>query len=292
MRRPFVRHVHIDPQAMRVVPLGLRASLLRDFYHVLLTTSWPRFFLFVCGAYFAVDLSFAFIYWFCGGLAPRPASFGDAFFFSVEMLTTGYGSVYANSLFANSVASIEPLIGLIGFALVTGLTFARVSQPTARILFSDSAIITRFDGRPTLMFRMANQRHNMILEAEVHAMLARNEISPEGVAMRRPYDLRLVRGRNALFQLSWTVMHTLADGSPLAGVDAEQLNDSAADYELIVTVMGLDETFHQTVHARHTYRAADIRFNYRFADIINRLDDGRWTIDYARFNELDEENRT
>lgn len=275
-----------DAELMRVVPLGLRASRSRDLYHRLLTTSWPRFFLLVGLAYVTAGLLFAAIYWLGGGLAPQPVSFGDAFFFSVQMLTTGYGSVYAHSLFANSVSAVEPFIGLIGFALVTGLTFARVSQPTARILFSQSAVITDFNGRPTLMFRMANQRHNMILEADVHVSLARSETSPEGVSMRRPYDLPLVRSRNALFQLSWTVMHVLTDDSPLAGMDAEKLHDPTARHALVVTVMGLDETFHQTVHARHVYRAEDIHFNRRFADIIGQLEDGRWTIDYGRFHEV------
>ncbi|MGH8162078.1 MAG: ion channel, partial [Gammaproteobacteria bacterium] len=160
---------------MRVIPLGLHSSPLHDFYHRLLKTTWPRFFLIVAIAYFGTDFLFGLVYWLSNGLEPQPISLADAFFFSVQMLTTGYGDVYAHSLFANWAATLEPFVGLLGFALVTGVTFARISQPTARIQFSKNALVNNFHGKPTLMFRMANQRHNHIVEAEVHLVLARDE---------------------------------------------------------------------------------------------------------------------
>lgn len=272
---------------MGIVPLGLRASPIRDFYHRLLTTSWPRFFLWIALAYLVGNLLFAVIYWLGSGDAPATEAFATAFFYSVQTTTAGYAHFYPHNLFDNITATIEAFLGLLGFALATGLTLARVAQPTARILFSDKAVIADFHGRPTLMFRMANQRHNMILEAEVHMSLGRYEVSPEGIAMRRVYDLQPIRGRNPMFRLSWTVMHRIEDGL-LAEIDEAELHDPERRYSIVVTVIGLDGTYNQTVYARHLYRAEHIHFNRRFTDIIGRLDDGRWTIDYERFHELAE----
>lgn len=269
---------------MRVIPLGLHSSPLHDFYHSLLKTSWPRFFLVVGIAYFGTDFLFGLAYWLSNGLEPQPISLADAFFFSVQMLTTGYGDVYAHSLFANWVATLEPFVGLLGFALVTGLTFARISQPTARIQFSHNAVVSNFHGKPTLMFRMANQRHNNIVEAEVHVVLARDEVSPEGLALRRFYDLKPVRSRTTLFRLTWTVMHRLEDGI-LVGREELMTLQAEGDFSIVASVTGLDTSFHQTVHARHVYRAEDILFNRSFVDIIERQGHGTWSVDYSRFDE-------
>jgi inward rectifier potassium channel len=274
---------------LNIVPLGMRASPIRDFYHRLLTTSWPWFFLWLALAYFACNLVFATVYWLGSDLAPSPHAFATAFFYSVQTTTAGYAHFYPRSLFENIAAAIEAFLGLLGFAVATGLTLARVAQPTARILFSNVAVIASFDGKPTLMFRMANQRHNMILEAEVHMALVRNEVSREGIAMRRVYDLAPISSRNPMFRLSWTVMHRVENGL-LAEIDEAQLRDPEQRHVIEVTVVGLDGTYNQTTYARHTYRAEDILFNRRFADIIGRLDDGRLTIDYERFHELVEES--
>ncbi|HET7306774.1 MAG TPA: ATP-sensitive inward rectifier potassium channel 10 [Gammaproteobacteria bacterium] len=276
-----------DTAEADIVALGLRASPIRDFYHRLLTTSWPKFFLLIALAYFIGNLLFAAVYWLGNDTAQTPDNFAMAFFYSVQTTTAGYAHFYPHSLFENITATIEAFIGLLGFALATGLTLARVARPTARILFSNNVIVTAFHGRPTLMFRMANQRHNLIFEAEVHLALGRQEVSPEGLSMRRVYDLAPIRGRNPMFRLSWTVMHRIEDGL-LAEIDESELRDPHRGYSIVVTVTGLDSTFNQTVFARHIYLAKDILFDRRFSDIIGRTNSGRWTIDYDRFHNLTE----
>ena len=67
--------------------------------------------------------------------------------------------------------------------------------------------------------------------------------------MRRPFDLPLVRDRNSLFVMTWTAMHRIDETSPFYGPDAlEKLRQRKG--ELFLSVMGIDETFAQTVHAR------------------------------------------
>jgi hypothetical protein len=202
--RKSVRH---DDQGKRGRPKRVHNGPLGDLYHILLTASWPRLVLIVAACYVAGNSLFALGYLLDpGGIDhARAGSFGDAFFFSIQtMATIGYGHMVPHSLFANVLVMIEALVGVLGFALMTGLIFAKFSRPSARVLFSRVAVITQWDGIPSLLFRMANARGNQIVEAQVHLVLARDEITPEGEPFRRLHDLELTRRQHALFTMTWT----------------------------------------------------------------------------------------
>jgi inward rectifier potassium channel len=279
-----VRH---DDQGKRGRPERVHNGPLGDLYHILLTASWPRLVLIVAAWYVAGNSFFALGYLLDpGGIDhARAGSFGDAFFFSIQtMATIGYGQMVPHSLFANVLVMIEALVGVLGFALMTGLIFAKFSRPSARVLFSRVAVITQRDGIPSLLFRMANARGNQIVEAQVHLVLARDEITPEGEPFRRLHDLELTRRQHALFTLTWTAVHPITAQSPLAGATPTSL--AAADTEIIVSLIGLDETFAQTVHARYTYTARDILWGARFVDVLCRLPNGQRWIDYPRFHDV------
>jgi inward rectifier potassium channel len=270
----------------QIVRIGPKPRRFSDLYHRFLTVSWRSFLAGMTLAYFAINSLFATLYLLqdhsIGGA--RPGSVGDAFFFSVETLATiGYGQMYPQTLYANILMAVESLLGMLGLAIAAGLVFARVSRPTAKVLFSEVAVIVPWNGIPTLMFRAANQRRNQILEANVQMTVARAESTLEGASIRRIHDLKLARSHSSLFALTWTIMHPVTEESPLHGATPESLEE--ADIELIVVLTGIDETFSQTIHARHSYIAAEIRWNERFADILTTAEDGRRIIDYSRFHE-------
>ena len=261
-----------------------------DIYHSLLTVSWAGFFGLLTAAYALFNVVFALLYLVQGGAIAnaKPGSFADAFFFSVQtMATIGYGDMHPATFYANAVVTVEVLLGMTGFALATGLIFARFSRPTARVMFSDVAVVSRYDGVPTLMFRAANQRRNRILEASVNVMLVRNELTAEGQVMRRFYDLKVARRHNPTFVLTWTVMHPIDETSPLHDVGATTLREQEA--EIVASISGLDESFAQTIYARKSYQPGDIRWGWRLTDIIGRTSDGRLTVDYDRFHDAEEE---
>ncbi len=270
-----------------IVRLGEPSRRFRDLYHRLLTVKWPVFLAVMATTYIGANLLFALLY-LAGGddiANARPGSYADAFFFSVQtMATIGYGVMYPQTLYANVLMTVESLLGMIGVAIGAGLVFARVSRPTARVLFSRSAVVMTYDGVPTLMFRAANQRHNQILEAQIRLTLARDETTSEGHRMRRFQDLQLARNRSPLFALTWTVMHPIAPNSPLHGLSQADLRDQAA--EIIITLTGIDETFSQTIHARHSFVADDIHWDRRLADILTTMPDGRRAVDYAKFHDI------
>ncbi len=271
----------------QVLRKGSSRFYWKDPYHWLLTISWAQFLTVIAIVYVAANVLFALAY-LAGGDGienARSGSFFDAFFFSVQtMASIGYGAMYPRTTYANIIVTIEALAGLMGLAMGTGLMFARFSRPTARVLFSRVAVITSYNGLPTLMFRAANERHNQILEAQVKVTMLRDEVTSEGQAMRRYHDLKLVRSETSVFALTWTVMHVIDEKSPFYGMTPESL--AQENLELIVTLTGLDETVSQTINARHSFIAKEILWNMRFVDILSVMPDGSRCVDYSRFHDV------
>jgi inward rectifier potassium channel len=266
--------------------VGARTITRRDLYHLLLTMPWIWFFGIQALAYLVFNAIFALFYLAVPGSVAnaRPGSFADAFFFSVQVMATiGFGVMAPATLFANILVTIEALLGMASFAVAAGLIFARFSLPTARVLFSQVAVVTPFNGVPTLMFRCANQRRNQIFEAQVHVDFAREETSAEGIELRRSYELNLARSRNPQFSLSWTVMHPIDAASPLYGIDPDLL--AGQDASIVVTLTGIDETLSQAVFARTSYRADEILWARKFVDILSETEDGQTLVDYRRFHD-------
>ncbi len=167
--------------------------------------------------------------------------------------------------------TVEAMFGLILLASSAGLVLARFSRPTARVIFSKVAVVAPYNGVPTLSFRLANERHNQILEAQVAVTLVRDERTAEGEWMRRFYDLQLARQRSPIFAMTFTVMHPIDPASPLWSATASSLAVEAV--EIVVTVTGLDETISQAVHARTSYLAHEVLWGHRFADVFTQTKD-------------------
>ncbi len=268
---------------------GLNRKRFGDGYHWLMTLSWPRFLLWWVALYLGANLLFGFLYWIQpGGVAQaRPHVFSDAFFFSVQTLgTIGYGQMWPRSLYVHSLVTAEAFTSLALTAVGTGLIFARVSRPTARVLFSRHAVIINREGQPTLMFRAGNIRMNQILEADVSVSLARRQFTREGVEFRTFIDLKMVRSHSPLFGLTWTIMHQIDETSPLHGADRASLE--ACQAELIIIISGVDDTFAQRIHARHSYLPHEIVWGRRMADIILPDGNGGRYVDYGRFHDLED----
>lgn len=273
--------------SMRVIQRGLTLLPKGDFYHQLFIMSWQQLCLLLSAGYVVLNLIFAGIYWLGGDCIANaePGSFRDAFFFSVQtMATIGYGAMYPTTAYSNFWVVVEVFIGLLAVAMATGLMFARFSRPQARVLFSKVAVICPYNGVPTLMFRAANQRANLVLEAQVNVTVLLPEVTVEGHQLRRLHDLPLVRSQTPTFSLSWMIMHPLTPESPLFGLDATTLYEQEA--QIIITFTGLDETVSQTVHARHNYDMSQLLWNMKFVDVLEVLPGGDRVIDYRDFHQV------
>jgi inward rectifier potassium channel len=239
-------------------------------YLHLISMSWPTFLALVFAAYLGVNSIFAVFYYSLGpghlqgGDAPRNFDrFLNAFFFSAHTLTTvGYGNIAPGSISANVLAVIEALIGLLGFALATGILFGRFSRPSARIGFSERALIAPYETRTSLQFRIVNRRPNALMEMEATVILMGVEGEP-GKQKRTFQGLTLERDTVDFLALTWTVVHPIDESSPLFGKTEEDLERKQA--EVLILIKGFDETFAQTVHARYSYRFDEIAWNAKFA---------------------------
>ena len=243
-------------------------------YHSLLNISWTAFFALVAAGYLAINAAFATLFYIAGpdALVGIPAGvrgrwFQD-FFFSVDTFATiGYGSIAPASDVANWLVTVESLFGLLGFALATGILFARFSRPYARVVFSHNAVIAPYQGRTALMMRIANQRSSELIELDAKIVMSMFA-EAEGHATRRFSVLTLERTRVAFFPLSWTIVHPIDESSPLHGLTETDLRQHGAEFLVLLT--GIDETFSQTVHARSSYRYDEVVWGARFTDIFER----------------------
>jgi inward rectifier potassium channel len=266
--------------------IGAPAPGLRDLYHALLRVPWWAAFAVIMGSYLGLNGVFAALYLWTGGVAnARPGSLADAFFFSVETMgTIGYGTMYPATIAANVLMVAESVTGLLVTALATGLVFVRFSQTRARLVFSSKVAIGPFDGTPTLMLRVGNERRGNIAGSQFNLTFTRTQTTAEGVRIYRSEDLTLVRSRAPALSRSWTVLHRIVEGSPLHGYDAQRLAD--VDGELQLEVVGVDDTSLQPVHARYTWFAGSVVWDARMADVLSETPEGDMVLDLRNFHEV------
>ncbi len=269
-----------------IVIVGARRHPLRDAYHSILKMPWSALIAGIAAAFLLINAVFAVGYMITGGVVGvRAGVFRDAFFFSVQTMgTIGYGAMYPQSTAAHLVMVAESVVGLILTALSTGIVFARFSQTTGQLIFSDKVVISPMDGVPTLSFRIGNDRASTIFEATVRVSVIKTEVTKEGVTFYRLYDAKLTRDRTMALARSWAVMHIIDEASPLFGLTPADCRKD--ELELTVGVTGTDDTSLQPVHARRRYTMKDILWGARHADVLRELPDGRLELDVRKFNEV------
>ena len=261
-----------------------------DPYHFALSLTWPQFALLFLGLYLGINLLFALLYVLVPGAIAnaRAGNFGDVFFFSMETLATvGYGAMSPASLYGHLIAAAEIIVGVAFSAIMTGLTFVRFSRARPKMLYAERPVVATFNGRPTLMLRIANGRAGMLVEVKAEFAALIREQTQEGQMFRRIHDLKLVRGRLHMFPLTWTLMHELDEHSPLHALDAAAL--AAQDVRLFVAIKAHDYVLGADVYDARTYRAEEIAFGMRYVDAVSIDEAGRTVADLARLSLIEPE---
>lgn len=261
-----------------------------NFYHHLITMPWWRFNLIVLLFYILINLIFACIYYFVdvehiNGMVYHNEyeKFLEAFFLSAQSLTTvGYGRLNPEGIFNESVAAIESMIGLLGFALATGLLYGRFSRPVANLIFSRVALISPYKGISGLMFRLANKNKSELIDANVTVIMSM-VVDDNGQKKREYKTLKLELTRITLLSMSWTIVHPIDEESPLYGWTEDDFRKN--DIELLVFIQAYEETFAQSVHARSSYRWNEIVFGAKFSSMILPGEDGSVTVELDKINE-------
>ena len=273
--------------------IGLSKFNTADNYHKLITMSWTKFWLLVTGVYVTANTFFAVIYILIGPDSLfgthedlHLGRFSEAFFFSAQTITTvGYGHISPRGLASNSVAAFESMIGLLAFALATGLLYGRFSRPSAKIVYSKHILMAPYQENGIgLMFRLANKRRNILIDLDIELIYSYNE-NADGKEVRRFFSLELERKSVSILTLNWTVVHPVTEQSPLYGLTVEDFKKSEAGFAILLKTF--DDAFSQTVHSRTAYLASEIVWGGKFRPVFGRDKEGRIVLDLSKIDSYD-----
>jgi len=262
-----------------------------DNYNALITMRWTKFWFIVIGVYLLTNILFAAIYVSMGtdnllGADSQTTyhHFLSAFFFSAQTLSTvGYGHVSPQGIPTNFVAAFESMLGLLAFAIATGLLYGRISRPSAKVVYSDKVLIAPY--APTgrgLMLRLANKRRNVLIDLDIELVLSYNE-DVNGKTIRRFHNLKLERSKVSILTLSWTIVHPIDENSPLYNMTAEDLE--AGQASLVVLMQAFDDTFSQTVHSRTSYLYNEMVWGAKFTPAFYDDPNGLVTLDITKVSD-------
>jgi len=271
-----------------VVKEGMSRFQGLDVYHELISMKWHKFIALITVLFFAANLIFAFIYFASGaeGIAgPSPDNkiedFLRSFYFSTQTMTTvGFGQLSPDSNFVSAVAAFESFLGLLGFALATGLMFARFSRPRRNLEFSQNAIIAPYRNNLNgLMFRFISSSRNQLIEAEVDVAIS---YWSEEEDKRIFKAVNLERNKINFFSTSWTVVHPIDEKSPIHGLDEAECNKR--NVEVIISFKAFDDTYVRPVYDRMSYVSEEIKWGVKFAPMYEASDDEKIHINMEKLS--------
>lgn len=248
--------------------------MLKDFYKYLVDLNAWKFGFFLIGSFLVANLFFAGIYCLIGteylhGINPKQNEFVAAYYFSAQTFTTvGYGAIAPKGNLTSFVAAMEAFVGLIAFAIATGLIYGRFSRPSTKIAFSHNVIITPHKDKMALMFKIVNQRNSVLLNTKVHVNLSLiDDDSESSTPKRQYYDLPLELNFVRYFPLTWTLVHVIDEESPLYDLTLSEIRGKLA--ELLILIEAFDETYSQMVIRKHSYAehqwATGVKFKRNFS---------------------------
>jgi len=276
-----------------VVRKGVSILDRYSWYHTMLALPRLKFLVLIFSIYIFVNLIFAGIYYLIGinhlagvhqGTPLKNIS--EVFFFSTQTFTTvGYGRISPTGILTSAVATLEAFLGLLSFAIATGLFYGRFSRPQAFLKFSHNILISPYKDDIALMFRMSPYKNNILSEAEVK-LTAAVQIEENGKRMNRFYPLDLEISKVNALPLSWTVVHQINERSPLVNLNQDDIK--RMNFEILVFVKAFDEVFSNTVMTRTSYTADEIVWGARFRIMYYPNEDKTKTIlDLDLLNEYD-----
>lgn len=247
--------------------------MLKDFYKYLVDLNSWWFGVFLVGSFLVANLFFAGIYCWIGtehlhGINPHQNNFIAAYYFSAQTFTTvGYGAIAPRGNLTSFVAAMEAFVGLIAFAIATGLIYGRFSRPSTKIAFSHNVIITPHKDKMALMFKIVNQRNSVLLNTKVHVLLSLVGEDSHNMVTRKYYNIPLEVNFVRYFPLTWTLVHIIDEESPLYDLNLSEIKEKLA--ELLIVIEAFDETYSQTVVRKHSYAehqwASGVKFKKNFS---------------------------
>ncbi len=277
--------------------IGLPFYQTFNIFHVLITATWLRLMVMIALWYSLVNAVFVVVYYMVGideltGMSFESGmnEFWEVYFFSAQTLTTvGYGRVNPMGFGASAVASLEALVGLMSFAIITGILYARFSKAPSILLFSKKAVVAPFSWQGQeitgLMMRIANVYNSSLMNMHAQisvSLLDFDALDATGRPTRRFLALALERDTITFFPSSWTIVHPIDENSPFYGMNQADFEKSLP--EVMILISGFDDTFDQNVFSRYSYSLDEIEWGAKFTKIFGFDSEGQATVDLGNLD--------
>ena len=265
-----------------------------SWYHTMLALPRWKFLTILLVFYIAINFVFAGIYYLVGvehlnGITSQTelGKFGSAYFFSAQTFTTvGYGHISPQGFLTSSIAAGEALVGLLSFAIATGLFYGRFSKPTAYLKFSENAIIAPYKDITALMLRLAPYKNTTLTDAEARLTLGMT-IEENGKMVNKFFPLELEFERANALTLNWTIVHPITENSPLYNFTAEDYANTNG--EILIFIKAFDDMFSNTVVDRSSYTLKEVIVGAKFVPMYHRNSTGKKTVlDLEKLNTFTE----
>ncbi len=261
-------------------------------YHILTSMSWVKFFALILLAFTLINGFFSLVYYIGGtenisGFTSKGFIMDiiNLFHFSVQTMTTvGYGNMHPTGVFSGVVASFESLLGLLSFAIVSGLMFGRFSNPKAEIKYAKHMVRSNVNGKETLQARIANKLSHDLFDIQATILMLHNETNKQGKTIRRYKTLALQIDHISFLPMNWTITHVVNEDSPLFGLSKEQLAEQNAEFLVLITAF--DDSFSQLVHSRSSYLSDEILYGVKFKKTYYVNEDGSRVFDLERLDQV------
>ena len=271
---------------------GLKPFQNISVYHFMVTTTWYRFLLVIISAFVLVNLLFTSIYLALGvenlnGMIAHNTveEFFEAFFFSAQTFTTvGYGRINPSGILESGVASLEALIGLLFFAVATGLMYGRFSRPVAKFQFSENMIIAPFKDITALQYRVANRLNHQLIDVEAQISFSILQES-NGNSMRKFYTLLLELNKVSFFPTNWTLNHPIDIKSPMWGLNETDLKEGEAEF--LIIMKAYDENFSQMVNVRSSYTHQELIWGAKWKSMLGEPEGGKLVLQMDKIGDYE-----
>ncbi len=265
-----------------------------NIFHFLITAKWWQLMVVIILWYSLVNVLFVSLYYAFGvdqlmGMIYKTDNekFWEVYFFSAQTLTTvGYGRLNPVGFSASAIASFEALVGLMSFALITGILYARFSKAPAIVIFSKKAIIAPFAWQgheiTAVMFRIANAYNSSLMNMKAQmtvSLLDFDTLDGSGQPIRRFLPVALERDTITFFPSTWTIVHPIDENSPFYGMNETDFRKTMP--EVMILVSGFDETFDQNIFGRYSYSTDEIEWGAKFQRVFGFDTEGQATVDLS-----------
>jgi hypothetical protein len=159
------------------------------------------------------------------------------------------------------------LIGLLSFALATGLFYGRFSKPKAYVRFSNNAVLAPFNNGLAIMMRVASYKNNNLIDVEAKVIVGIS-MEENGSPKNKFFSLELEYEKVNSLTLSWTIVHPITENSPFYKFTAEDFANAKG--ELLIFFKAFDDMFSNTVAARTSYTLQELVIGAKFVPMYHR----------------------